>query len=146
MSLVESSKYRPRLKSSTTSTVSQVEIQTSKLSTTDREFKTDRKTLEESLIDELLGLYLYEDDWDGDGAVAPPKVLIRVAIKIIRNWAGEQGFVLPDDIGVAPDGSILFVFNNEEEVELQPDLKLFHRCYVNGKFKSTLIFDPLSPR
>lgn len=146
MSLVESLNYRPRLKSLTTSTVSQVDIQTSKLSTTDRDFKTDRKKLEENLIDELLGLYFYEDDWDGDGAVAPPTILVRVAIKMIQNWASEQDAFLPDDIGVAPDGSILFVFNNEEEVELQPDFKLFHRCYVNGKFKSTLIFDPLSPQ
>jgi len=76
------------------------------------------------VTDELLDILSLQDDWDGLGASAPSKTLVRHCFDLVRILREKCSAPPPDIVRPTPDGNICFGWQTDSghlEIEAFPD-------------------------
>jgi hypothetical protein len=63
-----------------------------------------------SIIDELLRIHTLENDWDGEGTIAPDPALVDGAIKLAKYLQG-QGMIPPDRVHACVNPTVNFTWH-----------------------------------
>lgn len=126
---------------STASTYDVVGFESTPTSTTDSKFSNERRRVIDHLIDTLLLFFEFKNDWDGNNAKAPKASLIRYALNFVSTFKNlDPENEIPIDATVAPDGAILFEFEEDNfELEFQPDFKVYLRYFSEEGILSTQV-------
>ena len=91
------------------------------------------------LIDGLLAMYQLTDDWDGQGAKAPPKELVRAALLLAQDY--QSKFFAPADRCIAGvNGTIFFEWHGNAgdymEIEVETPQQAEVRLVKNNSCKA----------
>jgi hypothetical protein len=94
------------------------------------------------LIDSLLAMYQLTDDWDGQGAKAPPKDLVRAALLLAQDYQSKF-FASADRCIAGVNGTIFFEWHGNAgdymEIEVVTPQHAEVRLVKNNSCKSEML-------
>ena len=91
-----------------------------------------------AVIDVLLGARNLADDWDGQGAAAPPRVAVDLALKLALSLK-SRGAPAPTDYGASVDGGVTLTWHVGKEhvvIEVTSALEVEGYRWTDGDAKA----------
>ena len=95
-----------------------------------------------AVIDELLIARNLADDWDGQGAAAPPPYAVDQALKLASSLK-SQGWPAPTDCGPAVDGSVTLTWHVGKQsvvIEVTSGLEVEAYRWADGDARAERFF------
>lgn len=95
-----------------------------------------------AVIDELLRIRTLEDDWDGDGTVAPDPALVDRAITLARSFQAK-GDAPPDRVHASVNATVYFEWHTPlgyTEIEVVSPVEAERRSVRKGSNSTEVVY------
>lgn len=102
-------------KDRSTSTENLFPINTHSAASLDLNYQSDK--VFEEMLEAISEFSSYEDDWDGQGAIAPTRYTIARAKEHLRSLDSESR-LLPFDVSIGPDGSVIIEWDCQRFIQI----------------------------
>jgi hypothetical protein len=93
------------------------------------------------IIDELLRIQFFQDDWDGEGSVAPDSGVVAGAIKLVQIFKADK-FAPADRVIASVNGTVYFEWHTPlgyREIEVTSPLDAESRWVPAGSNKTEVV-------